>query len=322
MRGLQYSTDDIIEGPWLLDTNALKDLDSIIQKHWRSLESRRNQLLDLAVDDEYKKYEKQLSISHQYVSEQLELFRRSHPVYSVSYLQICLRYKKSRYFCESFESAFRERSLFDSIPNGFAIEFNSVDIKCKIDLSEQNGMSINVVPEEVMESQELFLDIYQWTIRHRAPYWQRLWGKIADRGYWPYFAIVVVSSLVLLVINTFSANSEILALQEAAQRLIDQGLSTSNMPQAIELLLKMQILDRSTIEFPGWYTVVVFGSIILGIILHIRPKIVLGIGKGSNYLRSWKIWQVLVGVTIPTLIFYNFVLPPVVNFIKQLINIP
>ena len=98
MRGFQYSTEEILEGPWLLEAKVLKDLDLIILKHWELLESRRNQFLDLAVEEESRKYENQIDIFSIYGPDESEVYRRGHPVYSVSYLQYRIQYKKSTYF--------------------------------------------------------------------------------------------------------------------------------------------------------------------------------------------------------------------------------
>ena len=323
MKGLQYSTNDTLEGPWLLDANALKTLDAILSKHWDLLESRRNQLLDLTVDDEYKKYEKQfINLSSDDVREKLEVFRRVHPIYSVNYFQIYIHYKKSRYFCESFESAFRERSLLDSSPTGFAIEFDSADIKCKVDLDEGNGLSINVTPEEYLESQNLFLDVYQWATGQRAPYWQRLWRRIADRGFIPYLAAIILLGVVFLIMNFTQNNSDILQAQETAQDLIDKGIDNSNVSEVLRLLLQMQVLGQTTIKFPSWFRVILITCAILGLVIPVRPRVVLGIGKGQSYLRLWKLWLTIVGITLPSFAFYNFVLPYIIDLIRQIVNSP
>jgi hypothetical protein len=323
MKGLQYSTHDTLEGPWLLEANALKNLDAILSKHWELLESRREQFLDLAVDDEYKKYELQfINSSAEDVREKLEIFRRSHPVYSISYFQIYIHYKKSRYFCKKFESAFRERSLLDSVPIGFVVEFNSAEIKCKLDLEEDNGLSISITPEDCVESQNLFLDIYEWAIGHRAAYWQRLWGRIANRGFVPYLGTFILLGIIFLVMNFTQDNSDILKAQTTAQELIDKGIDNSNIAEAVRLLLQMQVVGQTTIEFPNWFRVILIICTIIGLVIPFRPRVVLGIGRGQSYLRLWKLWLTAVGITLPSFAIYNFVLPPIIDFIKQIINSP
>jgi hypothetical protein len=310
MRGLQYPTNDEFPGPWMLDQKALKDLETIVLKHWDLLEKRRNQLLDIAVEEEYKKFKKQLSVSPEYVNEQMDYFRRSQSVYSGSYLQFCVQYEKSTYFCEKFEDAFRDRALARSAPEGFAIDFRSGDIMCKVELNKTNGLSISISPQEIQEAQDLYVELDQWINNNRPPYWQRLWGIVADKGFLPYIVALVFLASTFMLMLLFRENAKVLDAKVIAQRLLDQGISESNLPEAVALLLQMQVMDRTTIELPSWFRTVFFGTLFSGVILPIRPKVVLGIGRGSEYLRRWKIWQKIVGITIPSLIFYNFVVPP------------
>lgn len=323
MNRLQFSTDDVLDGPWLLDVKALRNLDSIISKHWKILEDRRQSLLDLIVDDEYRKYEKQLDLfSPTYLQEQLSIFRRSHPVYSVSYLQIRVQYKKSTYYCESFDSALKARELDDIVAEGLVIEFCSGDIKGRIDLSKTSGMWINMSPEEIPEVQDFFREITGWAKHSRVSYWQRLWGKLADLGYWPYLGIAFVLGAIVSYMNLLNTNTIIQDSQEAAIKLLDQGITDTTMPEAVKLLLEIQVLGKRPFEIPGWIILAFFVNILFGIIISIRPKVVLGIGKGSDHLRYWKIWQTVIGITLPSLIFYNFILPYIVEAIKKIVNMP
>lgn len=306
MSGFQFSTDEVYPGPWLLDQNALKGLDLIVLKHWEIFETRRLQLLNLA-------YEERLDISTHNINEQLSLFSESLPPHLLmSYLEFHIRYYKSIYKCDKFEDAFRERLLSQQTPNGFKIEFCSGDISGTVDLDVNDGLSVRLEPEDLQEVQDIFIDLEEWVSDNRPSFWQRVWGKVADVGFRLHVFVIIAILGIALVINLIAPYQSGLIVKAGAQKFIDQSVSDSNLLEAVTFLLQAQVLNSNTLVFPPWFKISLLFLVLLMVIIPIRPKVVLGIGKGKTYIKLWRIWQKVVLFSIPTSIL-KFIYSRVLN---------
>ena len=94
------------------------------------------------------------------------------------------------------------------------------------------------------------------------------------------------------------------------------------MAEGVKLLLEIQLANRISFIIQPWMKVLFIGIVVLGIVVRIRPLVVLGIGKGIKYLRIWRIWMKIIGVTIPTLLFGSFVWPLIEDFVKGFFGTP
>ena len=139
----------------------------------------------------------------------------------------------------------------------------------------------------------------------------KLWGKIADRLFWFYVILFVIVISVLYIPNL----QQLTSYRLRAQELYETGITEANTIEAIGLLLQMQI--RATI-YPSWSKAIILGCILLGVIVPIRPGVVIGIGKGLKKLRMWKLWYRIIQAII-ALAFTSFILPYVVEFVNQYI---
>ena len=162
MGNLIFQTNLLIRGPWLLDETAIRGLDSIIAKHWLQLEERRTKLLEEDVDDEYQKYKEKyhdgdLPLE---VKEQLKRYKKYHKIYSESNKRIQIFIDdESSFIYDSFESAFKAIQLVKRNPIAFSVYLRSGDIECKILLDKDDGLKIEVTPEEINESTLLFVEL-------------------------------------------------------------------------------------------------------------------------------------------------------------------
>ena len=89
------------------------------------------------------------------------------------------------------------------------------------------------------------------------------------------------------------------------------------MADAVELLLELQIPNKISLVIFPWMKALLLVLVFVGIVVRIRPIVVVGIGKGSRSIKIWRIWLGIIGITIPTLIFGSFIWPYLVKVITK-----
>lgn len=324
MKQLLFSTKLNLNGPWLLDSNSLKDLDKAISENWIKLEGRRVKLLNSEVKTRRANLPENMTSKE--LKEQLDKIKQLSP-HSHGIKEVRIFFSNdSRFICEDFETAFSERGLVTETPIGFEVILKSGDITCRIEAYLENQLKIEVTPEELPESQELYMALREWALNYHPAYWQRLWISIAK--YRVYFAglIVFVTGAYIYLLQFFTYFLASSSTENKINQLLKAGIDQSNLPEAVELLLTTQI-EQSTSSWTNKISPLILLLLgitifLLMIISPIYPKVVLGIGKGSNYIRIWRIWLTSVALSIPAFIFFNFVSPYIVDFVKRFLGIP
>jgi len=108
-----------------------------------------------------------------------------------------------------------------------------------------------------------------------------------------------------------------------ARELLDKGISAVDVPEAVELLLILQTKyhpGQPGIQWPVWYRAIILLGFLVCVCLSIRPKSVLGIGKGAERIVWWRYWLKFIGITIPGLIVTSFIWPYIEELIRTLFS--
>lgn len=101
--------------------------------------------------------------------------------------------------------------------------------------------------------------------------------------------------------------------------LLADGLQPGEQTEALELLLRLQSGIMPDIEnppIPAWFKLILFGGLFVAVLLTVRPKVVVGMGRGVDTIKRWRLWLRFVGVTVPGLVFTSFIWP----FVEKLIR--
>jgi hypothetical protein len=337
MRNLRYPLKESIDGPWLLSSKSLKELDKIIMEYWGKFESRREKLLRRFVNDYKKKTFTQADKDLGEVSEQhhkkiqaqiREAKQNSLWSRSEQSLEIALRDKTVCSY-KNFEEAFRDRYLLDKRPKGFTVTLVSGDIKFEMTLdsygihfrtkqfemaldSEGTHYEINAKSDlpiqDVPEVQELYTAVYEWAMeirRHARA--GGIWGKIAKHSGKILIAGIGLPVLVFLVNRFFGPNQT----QDQLYRLYEQGITNSNVIDAVNLLVLLRKSEHTTItsfQISPWLRTYTAILVYLVIALFVSPKAELAIGKGRDAIQFWGWWQW--AVALPVVLFVGDILRP------------
>jgi hypothetical protein len=299
-----HSTQKSWNGPWLLDGVSIKELDNIISTYWEKLERRRKSLLEKDIKERYKSYKKIYGNTlPDHIKETLEL-HTSESSFALTDKQfnIILSRDHARFFpCESFGTAFRERALLDEIPCGFAVYLTSGDVTCKLFVDyDTNKLEVEIKPNDVAESRELFTDVYTWVDRHSQTPIQRFFEWLSRRKW--FLIVPYTSTMFLLFVQAQDRTME--NLRDKAIDFLQTGISQSNVIEAVDILLRIetQSVTPQPMHFPTWFWFSLGGLTYLVLALFLQPRVILGIGKGTRRIKLWKWWQGILLITIPLFI--------------------
>lgn len=201
--------------------------------------------------------------------------------------------------CGKFSDAFSYRLNLRKIPIGFSLNIISGEINCSLNIHEENNLlEIDVSPEDSIAAGELFMALHQWADDYCAPKIPQTIGRIAEsklKFVTSYLMLFFVSAFLLVNIDP----SSLVEKQKRLESLLVGGIDKGEVVEAITLLAQLQ----TNSYFPTWFPLYLFIAILIFIyllvILLIRPRVILGIGKGDKKLKAWKWWQRFVLVLMP-----------------------
>jgi hypothetical protein len=313
-----YSTKAVFSGPWLLDDKALIGLDSIFEKYWFRFEKRRKSLLEASLVNDYRLIWEQ-SVSKDDLLEKIASVPSLNP-HSRNIKQVSILYDGHTFECDSISTALTEISLVSKVPHGFTYYLSSSDVECKVELNTIGGLEVFTSPDNLPLARNMYTELIAWVEKYTAPFWLRWWSKLAKSGLRFYvFLLGLILSISLL--NRFIKwNNSLLKSQEQAHFLVEGGINSQNISEAIKLLLQTQIIDRISIQSSStiWFLVAV---VIMGIVLSVRPNVVMGIGKGSSYIRVWRWWLRFISVSVPLFFLTFIILPRLASWIESFISL-
>jgi hypothetical protein len=332
MTKLIYSTELDIPGPWLLDTETLLTLDHILDEEMGRLIILRDEKLNQNTEDYIKKHYPKLSASE--ITEQQENLKKSwledDSIFNKykTFKEISVQFANEQtMMADSVSNIIREYSATEALPISFGVDMQCGEIRCKVSLGKYHGNSLNisVSPEEVSGARELFVVLRQWASSNMAPSWQRLWMKITSfPSHWFIWGFILWFAYLIFVIGAVNPAEE--AAKARARQLIDSGISDSNLYEAIETSLMLQVkyypgqTPSLNVTIPGWLRAWFVFGLIVNIILSIKPSVVIGIGKGVRRIKLWRMWLNIAWVTIPALLFASFGWPLIEQAIRALIK--
>lgn len=309
-----YRTEATLSGPWLVDTDRLEALDKILDDEWERLAKRNREAiqneLDKRIEDSFeirlaKETEGELSpTTLESIRKQVETSIRNSYGYKEN-RKVTIFYEGDRRVeVESFQEATRQSSLLEGIPVRFDVEGVCGDISFEINIDKYRGaLNISTSPETVSEAKELFAALHRWGATNRPPKWQQIW-KTWNGIQWAFWLIAVCGGLIAVVIpgNPYKAQ---------ARELVRNGVSQENQQRALELLLAMQSDYRPEQDpvLPAWYLLLLFGGLVVCLVTSFIPKSILGIGKGQDRIKLWRLWFGFVFYLVPSFVFLNIIWP-------------
>lgn len=321
MTELKYPTEDVYEGPFLIDIKELLELDTILEKQWQKLVDWHTQKVEEEANrrlaDSSQSLRKDLDkddviaeIVHEYD------WRRSER-------NVEVQFKGGKTVsATTFEELLNKPFVKDLLPISFSVILEKGPIRAEIKPS-YNGVDYSVtVNSHTQVAYEVKEALGQWLADISPSWWLRLWTKITKL--FPFqWALVFLFAYVFFLIWVFSDSPREIALQkyhsklqhEAAVLLNDGRITEDEIPDAIRISLELttDYLPTDTViaprRFPkAWLWA--FGlSVIIALLLSFRPRFGIAIGKGAARVQAWRVYIKFVGGTL-RLITLNYLILP------------
>jgi hypothetical protein len=313
MRRFLFPTQKTFDGPWLFSRASLEELDAIIAKSWGKFELRRRKKLQIEGEKFKQKYSHLEKQYEENINEQVKKYKET-SIYSTSSKLLYVYLKNvPALLCENFDAALKEISLLDKRPTGFNLTMISGDINFSMIVdSSSSTLEVKAEPDDVLEVQQLYSSVYEWVKEiQRQTIAQRIWAKVGNYR-WLILVVGLVLPMILTIIHPLNVNGT----EEQLFALYKQGITNSNVVDAVNLLVILRQDKPWLIVYNPWVTTYLGTLIYFVVTLSLRPKVELGIGKGRDFLFFWKFWQWIV-LLIPAFLFRDVLISYLADLYKN-----
>lgn len=317
MANFIYSTSEECKGPWLIDSDALLELDKIIDNASNALEKSNEISIQESIEKELLYYNFETPEELEQLREDIHKRIKAQTNFTKT-LKIRLSPTK-QIEIESFADALKENSLIEETPYGFTLEMYSQSENISLEVGEWNNkLKLRVSPESSDLSRTQFMNFRDWILKYQPPKWQQLWQNLDGLQWLLFFTLFIFASLALSVQIDSGLKSY---TKHEAKELLKDGLQPDESLKALELILSREVSYNQAVQLnksiPKWYIFLVITSFVMTIILSYPPENRLGIGKGITSIKLWRKYIRLISYTIPITIFTIIAVPIIQNYIIE-----
>jgi hypothetical protein len=290
MATIIHRTSERFSGIWLLDDDALKAFDEVVEEEWNRLQQKTEQNIRQEIENEIiRRQNKEQNLTPDRLDDLRQEIRigiEKHYPYTKKRRTLTIYLASGQKLpVSSFKEAFENPDINCQMPKEFNLKINTESVDCEVEM-EKNKISIRVSPDDIPEASTIFLKFEQWAKRFRSPlplYW------------WKEFRFLLLWCLLLFIF--FLGLSAGILYQEKdqfkkeAEILLKDGISEAEIPRAIGLMLSKVygVTPTSTdLHLKPWFKVFLPLAVILLIICCFPPTSTIGIGEGVNSVRRQK----------------------------------
>ncbi len=173
---------------------------------------------------------------------------------------------------------------------------------------------------DLSKSNDIRLDFNNWLSKRRPErkiqFWSE-WGQL--------IAIFLATPIIIFSILFFDTDYSTYhsVVKRESMELLEKGIDSSNVYQAVELLMKEQInyapkdFVPQKIEKDPIYLIWLCITSFLLIVAAIPPVTIIGLGKRKRKVELYKVWIKIVTVTVPAAI----IIGPFWGYIRHLLKL-
>ncbi len=312
-----------IIGPWLISSDKIELLDTMINKLWNLMEKINQPFIEKEIMHRIERSKKYNQIDddmdHNTIEEQV---KNSYPFSKKHKTITCFFKNQKKSIGSSVDDFIKDRNIKDHLPIGIEIELEYGYISININFNRNyifNKLFYKINASEEMEISDIYYEIDKWIQAVRPNPLLQFW-QIISPFHWILCGIlglvVLITSLPIskLNLNDIAYRNEV---RMEIHKLIDKGITKDDLPKCIDYFLRL-----NTYYLPKDYTtntgtinnlfiifIIVF---IISVIISFKPNTNLAIGKGVFRVKFWRIYLKLIFVFIPL----SIILPIILNNIK------
>lgn len=325
MARLSFPTSREIPCPLLIDEAQLEALDGIIDRYEDPLRATREKDIDAATEkmiqqrlmrgllkpeavDEAKKEIRQSAV---FYSSRLQRETRSATIYLKGGKEV-----QAARFSEVISQPLGD----EETPVGLASMLAIGRVTARVRLNDrqwQSALLIEVEPNDLEVAQTLFGTLNNWASGVQAGKWAQKWLSLrpivgAGLVFWLFVAFIFVPLMSWQLGGQRGSRIE-------ARKLLSKGLSHDDELRAIELILAIEsrydvTAGQAPVITPRYWAYATLCALILAIVL-ICPSVCIGVWKGKQDIRRWRIWIKSVTVTVPLLVVSGALVPWILHWL-------
>ena len=282
-----------VSGPWLVNWDALVELDEIANRAAdrlrKDLERRTEAEVDALVDRlRNENPDADIEELRAKATESIQGRYRFNPEEIKKQLVIGIGASSS--IQASTLEAMRKGVLAQTaVPTSMKLTVSGQEHNCSIEIKD-DWASIHAMPDGDDIASTLAMEYVDWAEKHKSEWPLRVWHGLKG------VHLIVLFFAAMLGLAVGSKKSD--AGQADARQLLEDGISSEEVPAAVEALLRMQLGGPST--FAPWLTPFLVAAAVLSVVGFFCPPTIFGIGaKAEKRIQLWKWWGRLVYITAP-----------------------
>lgn len=296
------------KGPWLVDKKALEELhgslgiiETILDKAYE-IEVESKAKLNLA---EYQNRDPKIDLSKAKIK-----VRKSY-AFEESEKKMVLWFKESiQVEDSSLLTLLKDPQIITLHPKGIVIKIEKGPCKFELELNTKYEgeleTEINGVNDKIFNA--ITYEINKWIENHKSNLAIQKWSSLFPWAAYPILILLIITTLILLPTRNTVYEAQLL---NEGQELLQDGITQDETTKALEIIIQKEIGYVPADFNPNTEINSTFINIwlIVGIgiiILLIKPKSIIGLGKNAWKIKFYKYWTYLVLIYIPVSIILPY----------------
>ena len=281
-----------IQGPWILQESELDELGNVIEV----IDSKLEDALYLVIEneakenfDEFKKYDEEISLdtAKQKIVE-------SYPFNKKESEAVLISKNRKKLVDDSLISLLKDKNLNEFYPSELLVNIRKGPIEFTLDISSKYDGELHTrlkIDDDTIAG-DINYELNQWIRKNRPNLVLQKWSSWFPYALFMAFCFLVIFSGVFFETDKDAYKNE---LRNQAEQILIDGLSKEETQNAVEIMLKLQTgfvpqnytakHTKNSMLFNIW---IVF--LLIAIILLIKPKTIIGLGKNkwkASFLKKW-----------------------------------
>ena len=290
-----------IKGPWILSENELEELDEILKEIEDLINESYNIELNKKIDEELTEQRKwNEKITREEVKEKIE---NRYSFFSSERFAILIAKDGKRLKDSSLIGILKDKNIKDFSPSELQFDIQKGSIRFQLEISSKyNGdLESKISINDDNFANEINYLLNKWIRKNRPNAVLQFWSSVVPFIVFPLLGFLSLISVLLLTTKEDNYKNE---LKIQSKELLNGGIDSTKINDVMELILKLEsgytpedYLSKSTLNskvLKFW----MYSSICL-LLLAIRPKTTIGVGRKKRLLWFYQKWIYAVTVFIP-----------------------
>lgn len=294
-------TDIKIKGPWLLDNKELEELHDCLSVIESKLEEAFKIIVNRTAEsklEEFRRWDTEMDME-----KAKQKVRNSYPFEKSEKYVLLLTKQGKKFKDDSLLSLLKDSKLNDFNPAELRMQIEKGPCEFSLEISTRYDGAletrVKVLDDEILN--DINYEINKWIDKHKPNIAMQKWSSWFPWAAFPVIFLLLFMTPLLLKDKTDLYKTQ---LSQESYMLLKDGLTEQETTKAIEIILQKEsgyIPETFRPDIPINKTI---GNIwlIVGIgliILLIKPKTVIGIGKNKWKVGFYRKWTYFVLVFIP-----------------------